>query len=213
ELAHQGLLERTHGGALFRQRKSVFERVFDEKMSLQLEEKCRIAETASKYVEEGDTIFLDSGTTAYQLALCLADKKGLTVITHDLYLAANVEFDPSTTIVLTGGIKRTNQKVLVGGMVEDFISGLRVDTVFLTADAVSTSFGVSNTGFFEAGIKRNLVKAGKRVVLLADHTKFEETAVVKVCDLADIDWIISDRDLAQSALDDLKAHGTKIELA
>lgn len=213
ELVLKGLLERTHGGAIFPHRKSMFERVYDEKMSLQLEEKRRIAEAASKYVGEGDTILLDSGTTAYQLALCLAEKKGLTVITHDLYLAANVEFDPSTTVVLTGGIKRTNQKVLIGGMVEDFISDLRVDTAFLTADAISTTFGVSNTGFFEAGIKRNLVKAGKRVVLLADHTKFEVTASVKVCNLADIDWIITDRDLPQGELDELEARGAKIELA
>lgn len=213
ELARRGLLRRTHGGAILPQPKSMLERVFDEKMRLQLEEKRRIGQAAARYVEEGDAVFLDSGTTAYQLALCLTEKKGLTIITHDLYLAANVEFDPSTTVVLTGGVKRANQKVLVGGTVEEFISNLRVDTAFLTADAVSVEFGVSNTGFFESGIKRNIVRAGKRVVLLADHTKFEATASVKVCDLSELDWIISDKALPRKEQELLKTRGVKFELA
>ncbi len=213
DLAARGLVKRTHGGAIFPQEKSMFERVYDEKMSLQLEEKRCIAQAAARYVSEGDVVILDSGTTAYQLALCLAEKKGLTVITHDLYLAANVEFEPTTTVVLTGGLKRTNQKVLIGGMVEDFISQLRVDTAFLTADAVSGDFGVSNTGFFEAGIKRNIVRAGKRVVLLADHTKFEQAAPVQVCRLAEIDWIITDRGLAPEKRERLESQGAKLELA
>ena len=213
DLAARGLLKRTHGGAIFSQGKSILERVYDEKQSLQLEEKRAIAQAAARYVEEGDTILLDSGTTAYQLALCLAEKKNLTVITHDLYLAANVEFDPTTTVVLTGGLKRANQKVLIGGMVEDFIAQLRVDTAFLTADAVSADFGVSNAGFFESGIKANIVKAGKRVVLLADHTKFEEAAAVKVCSLRDIGWIITDRGLSPEKRERLETQGARIELA
>jgi len=213
ELARRGLLKRTHGGAIDPQRRSAFERAFDEKMSLQLEEKRRIARAAARYVEEGDAILLDSGTTAYQLALCLAEKKGLTIITHDLYLAANVEFDPSTTVVLTGGVKRVEQKVLVGGMVEEFIRDLRVDVAFLTADAVDADFGVSNTGFFEVGIKRSLVRAGKRVILLADRTKFETAASVKVCELSDVDRIITDRDLPRDKQEKLKARGVRLELA
>lgn len=212
ELALKGLLQRTHGGALAPQ-KSMSERIYEEKMSLQLEEKRRIAQAATRYVETGDTIFLDSGTTAYQLALCLTEKKELTIITHDLYLAANVEFDPSVTVVLTGGIKRADQKVLIGGMVEDFISGLRVDTAFLTADAVSVDFGISNTGFFEVGIKRNLIRAGKQVILLADHTKFGMAAPVKVCELSEIDRIITDRNLLPEEQENLKTRGAKVELA
>ena len=84
ELAERGLLRRTHGGAVLPQPKGMYERIYDEKMSMQLEEKRRIARAAARYVEKGDTIFLDSGTTAYQLALCLAEKEGLTIITHDL---------------------------------------------------------------------------------------------------------------------------------
>lgn len=213
ELARQGLLRRTHGGAILPQGKSMLERAFDEKMRLQLEEKRRIAQAAARYVEEGDAILLDSGTTAYQLALCLAEKKGLTIITHDLYLAANVEFDPSTTVVLTGGVKRANQKVLVGGSVEEFIGNLRVDTAFLTADAVSVEFGVSNAGFFEVGIKRGIVRAGKRVVLLADHTKFGLAASVRVCELSEIHRIITDRGLPQEEQELLKTRGVQLELA
>ena len=213
ELAERGLLRRTHGGAVLPQPKGMYERIYDEEMSMQLEEKRRIARAAARYVEKGDTIFLDSGTTAYQLALCLAEKEGLTIITHDLYLAANVEFDPSTSVVLTGGVKRADQKVLIGGMVEDFIRNLRLDTVFLTADAVTAEFGVSNTGFFEVGIKRGLVRAGKRILLLADHTKFEASASVKVCELSDIDRIITDRDLPWQAREKLEGYPVQIELA
>lgn len=212
-LAARGLVRRTHGGAMALQGKSMLERVYDEKMGLQLEEKRRIAAAAARSVSPGDVIFLDSGTTAYQLALCLAEKKGLTVITHDLCLAANVEFDPTTTVVLTGGLKRANQRVLIGGMVEDFISRLRVDLAFLTADAVSADFGVSNTGFFEVGIKQNIVRAGKRVVLLADHTKFGEAAPVQVCPLSQIDWIITDRGLPREVRERLESQGVKLELA
>lgn len=212
ELARQGLVQRTHGGALTLRPQSAAERAFGEKLSLQQEEKIRIAAAAAREVREGDTVLLDSGTTAYQLALRLAEKKNLTIVTHDLYLAANIEFDASTTVVVTGGVKRASQNVLVGGMVEQFLSTLRGDVAFLTADAVSAVFGVSNANFFEAGIKRALVRAAKRVVLIADHTKTGKNAVVQVCGLDAVDLFITDDGLPGRERTALAEKGVRLEL-
>lgn len=203
DLERQGLLERTHGGAILLSYGTSFERAYIEKAQLQLAEKRKIGERAAKFVKDGDTVFLDSGTTSYQLALNLAGKKNITVITYDLFIATNIEFDESCTLIVTGGIKRGKYNVLVGNVVENFIRNLKVDKVFLTADAVDLDFGVSNANFMEAGIKSSLVRAGHIVYLVADSTKFGKSALVKVCEISDLDVIITNEDLPRDIHDKL----------
>lgn len=212
ELEKLGSIKRTHGGAVISGRSTSFERVYQEKMVMQAAEKKRIGREAAKYVGDGDTLFLDSGTTIYQLAQQLEDKKNLTVITNDLCIANTTVLHPSSDLIVTGGIRREYYNVLVGSITENFVRRLRVDKMFLSADAVDPEFGVSNANFIEAEIKTLMVNAGKEVILLADKTKFGKTALTRVCYLNEVNRIITDSGVPQAIVQKIAEQGVTLEM-
>ena len=187
-LVQEGLIQRSHGGATWIRHSSSYEHIYSEK----------IGAFCADMVQDGDTLFLDSGTTTIQIAAGLQRKKNLTIFTYDLAIASAIEFAPSTTLVVTGGIKREDYNVLIGSVTEDYISRIRFGTLFLSADAIDEEFGVSNTGLPEASIKSKLLRSAKRVVLAADSSKFGKVAMVKVADLSELDCIVTDRNLPLS---------------
>lgn len=193
ELDAQGLVKRTHGGAVIRNNTTSFERQQQEKMKIMSDEKRRIAKKAVSFIRPGETILLDSGSTIYYLANNLIDIPDLTIITCDLYIASNIMLHPTSTMVVTGGIRRKGfNNVLLGSMVEDYIRTIHVDKVFLGADAIDYEFGISNANMLEASIKKLLVNAGNNIILIADHSKLNNKALAKVCDLSEIDALIID---------------------
>ncbi len=212
ELEQQGTIRRTHGGAVIVTRSTSYERVYQDKTMLQAAEKKRIGVAASRYISNGDTIFLDTGTTIYQLGRALHEKQNLTVITNDLCIASSVVLHPSSELIVTGGVRRECFNVLIGSITENFVRNLRLDKVFLSADAVDVEFGVSNANFIEAEIKTVAVHAGKEVILLADKTKFGKTALKRVCTLSEVDRIISDTGLSPAIVSQMAERGMALEL-
>lgn len=211
-LDKEGSIERTHGGAILSGQSTSFERIYSEKLKLDQEEKMRIGNAAAAMVNDGDTVFLDSGTTTFQIAKNLERRKNLTIITYDLFIASAISLDPSSILIVTGGIKREGFNVLVGAATEKFIRGLKVSKVFLAADAVDVGFGVSNANYMEAGAKSLIVESGDRTILVADHTKFGKTALAKVCELASVDTIITDHDLPQKTAQAIEQLGIELSL-
>ena len=209
-LSCDNIVERIHGGAqASRASRTSFESAYGDKSNYMVEEKKRIGFRAAAYIEDGDTILLDSGTTSLQIALNLSEKKNITVITYDLHIANSIVIDPTSTLVVTGGIRRPGFGVLTGSMVQDFIQGIRVDKTFLSADAVDIDFGVSNATLHEADLKKALIHSGQKVYLVADHSKFGNLALVHVCGLSDVDLIITDTGLPekiQNLLDSKSSH-------
>lgn len=197
ELASAGLLERTHGGAVL-QKGTGFEEVHAEKMKVMIPEKTRIAKEAAKLIKDGDSIFLDSGTTTLLLAQQLQSFQKLTVITNNLEIAYKTKLDTSSTLIVTGGIRRDGYSVLVGHIAEELVRKLCVDIIFLGADAINPKNGVFNTNFMEIGIKQSIIESGKKKVLLSDHSKFEQKALAKVCDIEVFDTIITDDEIDES---------------
>lgn len=196
ELAAEKMLERTRGGAQsLRTSRTAFEAAYRDKASLMVEEKQRIGACAASYVEDGDTILLDTGTTTLQIASQLAEKKNITVITYDLYIATTIELDASSTLIVPGGTRRPGFGVLVGPVTKSFLQGIRVDKTFLAADAVSPEFGVSNATLDEADLKKVLISSAQKVFLVADHSKFGSVSLVHVCPLSDLNLIITDKGL------------------
>ena len=161
-------------------------------MKIMIPEKTRIAKEAAKLVKEGDSLFIDSGTTTFLLAQQLQNIKKLTVITNNLDIAYTTKLDTSSTMIVTGGIRRDGFSVLVGDIAEEFIKRLYVDIAFVGADAASVEHGVFNSNFMEIGIKQSMASSGKKVVLLADHSKFGQKALAKVCDWDKFDAVITD---------------------
>ena len=203
ELASTGKIERTHGGAVLHTGTG-FEWQHAEKMQEMIPEKKRIAIAAKKLIEDGDSLFLDTGTTTYLLSEELKEKKRLTVVTNNLDIAYTTELDATSTMIITGGIRRDGYSSLVGDIAADLVRKLYVDVSFIGADAVSVGNGVFNTNFNEIGIKKSGIESGKRKVLLADSSKFSRKALAKICDLQEFDIIITDSGIDEAQLKILK---------
>lgn len=212
ELAALGLIERTHGGAMAKESSTSFEQKHSEKMNIMQKEKRRIAKAACSLIKDGDTIFLDSGTTTYFIAQNLESFKDLTVITHDLQIGNTAVLDPTSTLIVTGGIRREEFSVLVGSLTESFIRELRVNKVFLGADAVDVEKGIFNANFIEVGIKKLLITIAKHTILVADTSKFARTALARVCGIDSIETIITDDNLSKEMKDQIEKSGAKLLL-
>jgi DeoR/GlpR family transcriptional regulator of sugar metabolism len=212
ELEKMGSVKRTHGGAILFGHNAPFEKVFQDKTDLQSAEKRRIGMLASRYVSDGDTVFLDCGTTVLQLAMNLGERRGLTVITNDLNIANAIVLHPSSNLIITGGVRKAGSNFLVGSIAENFIRQIRVDKVFLSADAVDPEFGASNSDFDGIEIKNLVVQAGKEVILLADKTKFGRTALARICQFNDLNRIITDLGMPQPMIKKITEQGVALEL-
>ena len=191
DLARMGLIERVHGGAM-RVNSTAFERVHSEKMTMMPAEKMRIAARAASLVENGESLFLDSGTTTYFIARELYAHQDLTIVTNNLDIAQSVQFDPTTSLIVTGGMRREQYSVLIGSLAEQAIRDFCVDKAFMGCDAIDPVNGVYNTNFLEVGVKQRIVRCGKKTILVTDSSKFYRKALAKVCDLDEIDMIVTD---------------------
>lgn len=203
-LEKEGLCSRVRGGAIRRSQGVTHELPYDVKKHHNLEEKKRIGEKAAKYVQPGDTIILDAGSTTYALALSLQTKKGITVVTNDLHIAVKLASNPDITLICTGGKARSHVFTLEGSHVETFIKEIHVDKTFLGADAIHPDLSVFNVNLEEVPIKQSMVNAAKKVFLIADSSKFEKTGFAKVCNLSENDTLITDRGITQKQIDKYK---------
>jgi DeoR/GlpR family transcriptional regulator of sugar metabolism len=166
-----------------------------------------------KLVEDGNTIILDAGSTTYALALLLFSKSRITVVTNDLHIAVKLASNPNISLICTGGIARPNVFSLQGSQVESLIKDLRVDQTFLGADAIHRDCTISNVNFEEVPIKQAMLKAAKEVILVADSSKFNKAGFVRVCDLTDIDIVITDSGLSQEIIDLLRSMDIQLIIA
>lgn len=195
ELENSRLIQRTHGGAISVQ--SSFEMSYQEKEIHFYEEKQKIAKAAAELVKDGETVFLDTGTTTLQIASALRGK-AITVATNSMDIAQVFADDPKVEVVLLGGTLRKSIRSLVGYLTNEMLSLLHFDKVFLAANAVDPEQGVTTPNLAEAETKRHMVRAGKEVILVVDHSKIWEKAMCKICSLEEINLLLTDDGLDEA---------------
>ena len=162
ELEQKGLLSRTHGGAILKEDPVYGEDSISSRREKNKEEKECIAKKARAQIEDGDTILLDSGTTALDLAELLKDIHNLTVITNDLQIALKLQKYSEIHLILLGGRVRTSFECTVGGMGIRALEELSVDKVFMTTNALSLQKGATTPNLDNAEIKREMMKIGNQ---------------------------------------------------
>ncbi len=195
-LHQQGLLEKVHGGATQTSGSSLFEPGFVAKSELQLAEKGAIALAAADLVTPGMAIALSAGTTTYALARRLTDLEGLTVVTNSVPVA-DVLYRlgrPDQTIIVTGGV-RTPSDALVGPFAVAALRTIHVDLVFMGVHGMDPHSGFTTPNLLEAETNRALVESGRRLVVLADHTKWGVIGISSIARLDQADLLISDAGL------------------
>lgn len=192
DLDRQGALRRTHGGAMKLDRGTSYERRYSEKINMMRDEKHRIALSAAQMVHPGDTVILDSGTTAFFIAQAISSLENLTIITNDLYIANQMPLHPTSTMIVTGGMRRAGRQELVGTTTENFIRNTHVDISFVGVDGIDLTGGMTISNFSEVGAKQLMIRAANRSVVAADHSKFGHIALARICDATDIDLLLTD---------------------
>jgi DeoR/GlpR family transcriptional regulator of sugar metabolism len=205
-LRDRGLIEKVHGGAAAIEGSSLFEPGFTAKSSLMQNEKFVIAGSAASMVEPGTAIAISAGTTTYALARRLVDVAGLTVLTNSVPVADVLHRDgrPDQTVILSGGV-RTPSDALVGPFAVEVIRALHVDTVFMGSHGMAYRSGFTTPNILEAETNRALIEAGRRLVVLADHTKWGIIGISSVAPLEDADTVITDSGLDPAARGQLAA--------
>lgn len=169
-MAAQGLLRRTHGGAVLRSGVA-HEPSYSEKSSQASAEKAAIARLAAQTVHSGDSILIGPGTTTLALARLLVDRADLTVVTNSLLVAHALMMAPGVEVVMTGGQLRRSIHALVGPGAERTLSGLRVSRLYVSGNGVTAARGLTTPNMMVAAADRALAASAREVVVLVDYTK------------------------------------------
>jgi DeoR family transcriptional regulator of aga operon len=215
-LEERRLAQRVHGGAMPVDR-ARGERSFEEVATQHAPQKRAIAEAAVALISPGESILLDVGTTTAALASALVAATTLSevnVITNGLSIALTLEAaHPRLSIVVTGGTLRPKQHSLVDPLAGSMLKTLSVDTVFLGCNGIDAEAGVTNINLPEADIKRTMIAASQRCVVLADSTKFGVRALATVCDIDAVDVVVTDSGVTSDDVDWLRARGVDVIVA
>ncbi|MEJ7775106.1 MAG: DeoR/GlpR family DNA-binding transcription regulator [Nocardioidaceae bacterium] len=192
-LAGNGLVDKVHGGATLARNTSTYEPGFTAKSDQQRPEKAAIAAAAAEMVQPGMAVGLSAGTTTWTLASLLKTIPAITVVTNSIRVA-NVFHDdpgPDQTIVLTGGV-RTPSDALVGPVAAQALQSMHLDIVFMGVHGIDIRAGFTTPNLLEADTDRELIKAGRRLVVLADHTKVGVIGISTIATLDQANVVIVD---------------------
>jgi DeoR/GlpR family transcriptional regulator of sugar metabolism len=202
-LDRRGLLQKVHGGATVRQAGSSEEPGFEVKAGRELAAKEEIAAAAARLVRPGTAIAVSAGTTTYALARHLAAVPDLTVVTNSLRVA-EVLFSrgEGQTVILTGGI-RTPSDALVGPVAVQAISALHVDCALIGVHGIDPVAGFTTPNLMEAETNRAIVASARRLIVVADHTKWGVVGLSGMARLSDAAVLVSDSGLPADAREQL----------
>lgn len=207
ELENEKKIHKIHGGAASERAIFTYEPIQHEKENLQQEYKNKIALEAMKFVHQNASFLMDTGTSVLALAreIVKAPKLGNRIaVTNDLKTGMILAEKPEIDLILLGGRKRNGLYSLGGSMTERMLAGINADVFFMGADALDVRHGVSNVNFDEVGIKQRMMKAAQRVVLLADYTKLNQYRVAGICQLEEVDVLITDSRIPDEEMEELR---------
>jgi DeoR family transcriptional regulator of aga operon len=214
-LDRQQSIRRVHGGAVLGG--SMREPSFEEALESSAEEKRRIAETAAGVVESGTSLILDVGTTTTAIARALVDRSDLddvTVITNGLTIALELEKAiPRFQVIVTGGSLRPLQHSLVEPLASVLLDRMHADLAFIGCTGVHPTGGVTNVNLPEADLKRVMVGAASRAVVVADGSKLGRTHLGRIAAIDEVDGLITGESADAAAVADLRAAGLAVTVA
>jgi len=209
QLEQQGMVQRTHGGALTLQSSTMMDPSLKDKQHHQIKEKHRIAAAAAKLVSKDQCILLDSGSTTTMVARALREFSNLTIVTNAVNIAAELS-DTNFEIILTGGILRKNSFSLVGPMAEDTLAQIQADILFLAVDGFDPKIGIMTPNVLESRVDRAMVKASRRVVAVCDSTKFNRSSMALIVPPAAVHTVITDDQISDAHAQTLRSAGIQL---
>jgi len=190
-LEQQGLLVRTHGGAMVDPTMGL-EPAFALRQKLHAAEKERIGRAAAALVQDGDTIAFDASTTAWQVARHVKERRELTVVTNGLYIALEFLNLPGVTVVMPGGTLRGASASLVGDQGADCLERYHVQKGFFGARGLTLEEGLTDVNQYEVALKRRMTEISREVIAVVDASKWGQVALASFAPLDQVDRVIAD---------------------
>lgn len=212
ELAERGFIHRAHGGAMINTPQSQEPPIIQRQLR---EKECKeaIARKAAALIQDGESIYIGSGSTTAYVAHYLNNIKQLTVITNALNISTDLATDPNVTVVVLGGMMRREELSLIGHIAEQSLREVTFDKVIMGIPAVDLKAGLTNDYLPEVVTDRTILNRAREVILVADHTKVGKVASAFVAPLNRVNTFITDWQTRTEFLDQIRALGVKVIVA
>jgi DeoR family transcriptional regulator of aga operon len=195
-MAGLGMVERSHGGATMPAEPADIP--YDVKVETNVAQKRAIARAVAEMVPHDRSLLMDSGSTTLEVARALRAHRGMTVITNDLRIAAEVANQGDVRLIVLGGEALPAVYTLASERAVALIREFHVDYAVMGADAVSPE-GITNINSNEVSMKRAMLDAAGQVIVVADSSKFGRPALVRVASLESVDLIVTDEGLPEES--------------
>jgi len=208
-LERAGVLRRVHGGAIPVERLG-FEPALATRDTVLTEEKERIAKAALAELPEDGAIILDAGTTTSRLAHALPVDRELTVVVNSPVIATLLGTRANLNVLLLGGRLRGKTLATVDDWALRPLADMYVDVAFLGTNGCSVERGLTTPDAAEAAVKRAMIHAARRCVVLADHTKVGNDYLARFGALSEVDTLVTDTGLDDGLAEDIEANGVRV---
>lgn len=206
ELAKEGFVRRSHGGAVTVER-TTGELLFKDRRRQNRREKARIGAYAVALLEQEQSVLFDSSSTVLSAAEALQEMcLKITAVTNDVNVASVLAETPDVSVIVPGGEIREGSFTLLGPYTQTFLDSLHVDVALMGIHAI-TGATLSESSLSVVEAKRAMIRAARRIILLADHSKFCSPAFFEVARLEEVQDLITDEATPQSALEPARASG------
>jgi len=212
-LEKEGVLVRSHGGAVSRTSSTNFQPSYEALGRSNRAEKQAIAREADRLILDGETVFLEGSTTVYELARRLLHRNRLTVITNSPPIVDEFQRSQHVSVISTGGELQKDVFYLSGVWAQRALSEIRVDKAVLGISAIDPQYGISTASQAEAQIKKMILKSARVSIALADHSKFGNQGFAYVGPTTDIDILVTDSVTDPKYLRPLREAGVELILA
>jgi DeoR family transcriptional regulator of aga operon len=209
-LADQGVITRSHGGAM--RADAGFEVPISYRRGA-VAQKRRIAAAAASLIGEGAIVGITGGTTTMEVARALTPVRKLTVVTNALNVGMQLARHQNIRLVLTGGVCRTASFELSGPIAESTLSGYNLDVAFVGVDGIDIDAGCTTHDDAEARANAALVRIAGRTVIVADSSKIGRVTFASICPLGLVDQLITDEEADPQAVSRFEAAGVRVVLA
>ncbi|MBB6454585.1 DeoR family fructose operon transcriptional repressor [Salirhabdus euzebyi] len=211
-LAQKGVIKRIRGGAV-KVNQGSFELPFEIRYDKNHDVKDRISEIAANMIKDGETVVIDTGTTALAVAEKLKERNNLTIVTSSLRVAWLLADCPNINLIVTGGVVRNGERSLIGELTEDVYDVFFPDTFICGVGGVDITSGFTDFNLDDARVKKKAIQASQRTIVVADNSKIGKTAFAKIAHLEEVDTLITNKIANTDVINQLKKNDLTVVLA
>lgn len=205
------LLQRVHGGAILKD--GVANMGYEARRALAAEEKQRIARCASQLISDDSSLFVNIGTTTEAVARQLTDRRGLLVVTNNLNVVNTFRHSEGIKVMTAGGQVRREDGGIVGESTTGFIARFKVDYAVIGVSALESDGTLLDFDTREVRVAQAMIANSRQVILVADAIKFGRVAPVRIANVSEIDYLVTDENPGQEFLDHCRENHVRVMIA